>query len=153
MSRRANAFDDFDAAVLGGLAEQAAIAITNARLIEELERSRVALERRAETERSLRDITARIAALTDPDEVLERVVEEAKRLLATDGAHLTRMGPTGTYLVPVVVAGAGDDATRQWLMGKQFALGARDQRSRGRAGRADLDVRLPGRHADPPRSR
>ena len=124
MSRRANAFDDFDAAVLGSLAEQAAIAITNARLIEELKRSRVALERRAETERSLRDITARIAALTDPDEVLERVVEEARRLLATDGAHLTRMGPTGTYLVPVVVTGAGDDATRQWLMGKRFGLGA-----------------------------
>src|SRR6185312_9127564 len=43
MSRRPYAFDDFDAAVLGGLAEQAAIAITNARLIEELERSRLAL--------------------------------------------------------------------------------------------------------------
>ena len=123
MSRRPHAFDDFDAAVLGSLAEQAAIAITNARLIEELKRSRMALERRAETERSLRDITARIAALTDPDEVLERVVEDAKRLLATDGAHLTRMGPTGTYLVPVVVTGAADDATRQWLMGKRFPLG------------------------------
>ena len=51
-------------------------------------------------ERSLRDITARIAALTDPDEVLERVVEDAKRLLATDGAHLTRMGPTGSVPDP-----------------------------------------------------
>ena len=123
MSRRPHAFDDFDAAVLGGLAEQAAIAITNARLIEELERSRVALARRAETERSLRDITARIAALPDPDEVLERVVEDAKRLLATDGAHLTRMGPTGTYLVPVVVTGAADDATATWLLGMRFPLG------------------------------
>ena len=55
----------------------------------------MALARRAETERSLRDITARIAALRDPDEVLERVVEDAKRLLMTDGAHLTRMGQTG----------------------------------------------------------
>ena len=78
MSHEPNAFDELDAAVLGGLAEQAAIAITNARLIDELERSRRALARRAETERSLRDITARIAALTDPDEVLERVVEEAQ---------------------------------------------------------------------------
>ena len=124
LSHRPNAFDDLDAAVLGSLAEQAAIAITNARLIDELERSRVALARRAETERSLRDITARIAALTDPDEVLERVVEDAKRLLATDGAHLTRMAPTGTYLIPVVVTGASDDATREWLMGKRFPLGA-----------------------------
>ncbi len=124
LSRRPNAFDDLDAAVLGSLAEQAAIAITNARLIDELERSRLALARRAETERSLRDITARIAALTDPDEVLERVVEDAKRLLATDGAHLTRMAPTGTYLIPVVVTGASDDATREWLMSKRFPLGA-----------------------------
>ena len=51
------------------------------------------------------------------------MVEDAKRLLATDSAHLTRMGPTGTYLVPVVVTGASDDGTRQWLMGKRFPLG------------------------------
>ena len=108
MSHVPSAFDDIDIAVLGGLAEQAAIAITNARLIDELERSKRALARRADTERSLRDITARIAALTDPDELLERVVEEARRLLDTDGAHLTRMAPEGDSLIPVVVAGGAD---------------------------------------------
>ena len=122
-SRRPHAFDELDAAVLGGLAEHAAIAITNARLIDELERSQAALARRAETERSLRDITARIAELHDPDEVLERVVEDARRLLATDGAHLTRMAPSGEYLVPVVVDGAGNDETRDWLMSMEFPLG------------------------------
>ena len=123
LSRRADAFDALDEAVLGGLAEQAAIAITNARLIDELERSRVALGRRAETERSLRDITARIAALRDPDEVLERVVEDAKRLLASDGAHLTRITPDGASLIPVVVAGGADEPTRAWLLGMRFPLG------------------------------
>ena len=123
MSHEPNAFDDLDAVVLGGLAEQAAIAITNARLIDELERSKRALARRAETDRSLRDITARIAALTDPDELLERVVEEARRLLESDGAHLTRMAPEGGYLIPVVVAGSDDDATHAWLMGMRFPLG------------------------------
>ncbi len=122
-SRRPNAFDELDAAVLGGLAEQAAIAITNARLIDELERSQTALARRAETERSLRDITARIAALHDPDEVLARVVEDARRLLATDGAHLTRMAPSGDFLVPVVVEGETDHETRDWLMSMEFPLG------------------------------
>ena len=73
------------------------------------ERSQAALARRAETERSLRDITARIAALHDPDEVLERVVEDAKRLLE----HRRRApDPDGTrpatYLIPVVVAGGAD---------------------------------------------
>jgi PAS domain S-box-containing protein len=123
MSHEPTAFDDLDTVVLGGLAEQAAIAITNARLIEELERSRRALARRVETERSLRDITARIAALTDPDELLERVVEEARRLLESDGAHLTRMAPDGDYLIPVVVAGSHDEATRAWLMAMRFPLG------------------------------
>ncbi|HEY4633899.1 MAG TPA: GAF domain-containing protein, partial [Candidatus Limnocylindrales bacterium] len=122
-SRRPNAFDDNDAQVLGGLAEQAAIAITNARLIDELARSQVALAKRAETERSLRDITARIAALHDRDEILARVVEEAKRLLDTDGAHLTRMHDSGAYLVPVVVAGATDDTMRDWLLSMEFPLG------------------------------
>ena len=63
----------------------------NARLIDELERSQSALEARAETERSLRDIAARITSLRDPGEILARVVEESRRLLGSDGAHLTRM--------------------------------------------------------------
>jgi PAS domain S-box-containing protein len=122
-SRTPNRFDSIDAAVLGGLAEQAAIAITNARLIDELERSQTALAQRVERERSLRDITARIAALRDPDEVLERVVEEAKRLLGTDGAHLTRLAEDGNDLIPVVVAGAADETTRAELLAMRFPLG------------------------------
>src|SRR4029079_9305584 len=97
-----NAFDDIDAAVLGGLADQAAIAITNARLIDELERSQSALAQRADTERALRDITAQSAALSELDVILDRVVDEAKRLLQSDGAHLTRMSDDGTYLAPIV---------------------------------------------------
>jgi PAS domain S-box-containing protein len=122
-SRRTDAFDAIDEAVLGGLADQAAIAITNARLIEELEKSRRAVARRADTERSLRDITARIAALREPDVILDRVVEEAARLLGTDGAHLTRMSDDGTYLVPMVVAGGADFTTQAWLLGMRFPLG------------------------------
>jgi PAS domain S-box-containing protein len=121
--RDVHSFDDIDAAVLGGLADQAAIAITNAHLIEELERSQAALARRADTERALREITAGIAALRDPDVILDRVVSEARRLLATDGAHLTRMSDDRTHLIPVIATDGSDPETRSWLLGMEFPLG------------------------------
>ena len=128
-SHAKHAFDATDEAILGGLADQAAIAITNARLIAELERSQAAVARRADTERALRDIMARIAGLREPDVILRRVVDEARRLLGSDGAHLTRMGETGTYLVPVVVAGSESadqgsaHADQSWLLSKRFPIG------------------------------
>jgi PAS domain S-box-containing protein len=117
-----DAFDDIDAAVLGGLADQAAIAITNARLIDELERSQAALAQRADTERALRDITARIAALREVDVILDRVVDEAKRLLQSDGAHLTRMSDEGTFLAPVVVDRETGAEVQSWLLSRRFPL-------------------------------
>jgi PAS domain S-box-containing protein len=122
-SRERAAFTQEDAGLVGALASQAAIAITNARLIDELDRSRSSLARRVDTERALREITARIAALREPDVILRRVVEEAKRLLGSDGAHLTRMSESGSFLTPVVVAGADDDAADSWLLGMEFPLG------------------------------
>jgi PAS domain S-box-containing protein len=123
-SSERDAFSEDDARLLEALAGQAAIAMTNARLIEELKRSQAALERRAETERSLRDITARITSLRDPEEILARVVEESRRLLHSDGAHLTRMSDDGTYLIPVIVAGGMDADTEAWLRQMTFPLGS-----------------------------
>ncbi len=122
-STRPGAFDDDDAGVILSLASQAAIAITNARLIEDLERSQKELAARAETERSLRDIASRITSLGDPGEILARVVDESRRLLGSDGAHLTRMSDDGTFLVPVIVAGGMDADTEAWLKEMQFPLG------------------------------
>jgi PAS domain S-box-containing protein len=85
--------------------------------------SQAAVESRAERERALRDITARITSLRDPDEILARVVEEAQRLLRSDGAHLTRISEEGTYLVPVFVAGGLDEGTEEWLKNMKFPLG------------------------------
>ena len=76
---------------------QAAIAIQNARLIEELNRSRTEIARRAETEQSLREIAARITAIREPGDLLQHVVDEAARLLDSDGAIIDLLDPvTGT---------------------------------------------------------
>jgi GAF domain-containing protein len=85
---RQNAYDEQDAAVLAGLADQAAVAIANVRLIVELERSREETARRADAERTLREIAVRVSSILDPTEVLDRIVVEAARLLDSDGSRI-----------------------------------------------------------------
>ena len=68
----AGAYDDADGEVLTALATQASIAIRNARLIEELARSRAVIERRAEAEQALREIATRITAIREPGDLLQR---------------------------------------------------------------------------------
>src|SRR4029079_15343454 len=67
---------------------QATVAIQNARLIEELGRSREEISSRADAEKTLREIAANISAIRDPDAVLQQTVDEARRLLASDGARI-----------------------------------------------------------------
>jgi PAS domain S-box-containing protein len=121
-SDRPAAYDDADAELLQALAHQATIAIQNARLIEALEESKENLARRADAERSLREMAGRIAELRDPDELLRQIVDDSLRLIRSDGAHLTRMSDEGTHVVPVVVAGALDPETEAWLMSMRFPL-------------------------------
>jgi GAF domain-containing protein len=85
---RPQAYDEQDAAVLAGLADQAAVAIANVRLIVELERSREETARRADAERTLREIAVRVSSILDPTEVLDRIVVEAARLLGSDGSRI-----------------------------------------------------------------
>jgi PAS domain S-box-containing protein len=123
VSRSAGAYSDSDVETLMALATHASIAIENAKLMDALARSQADVARKAESERTLRQITARITALRDPDVVLQDVVDEARRLLGADGAHLTRMSPAGEYLIPAVVTGGADPETREWLIGMRFPLG------------------------------
>ena len=145
---RPDAWNETDASLLEAIADQAAIMIRTTRLIEQLDASREALARRADAEQALREIAARITilrapaeipqdvveeagreiparltGLREPEVILRRVVEEAKRLLGTDGAHLTRLSETETFLVPVVVAGAGESIDQSSLLSMQFPLG------------------------------
>jgi PAS domain S-box-containing protein len=123
VSREPGAYSDAGVETLTAMATHAAIAIGNAKLVEALARTQADVARKAESERSLRQIAARITALTDPDEILQDVVDAARRLLRADGAHLTRIDSGGGYLVPAVVAGGADEETRSWLIGMRFPLG------------------------------
>jgi PAS domain S-box-containing protein len=123
-SARNAAFDEAAVALLKALAEHAGGSVANAQLIERLAASERAIAHQAESERTLRDIAARIASITDQKDVLQRVVDESRRLLGADGAHLCLMADSGAYLTPVVVAGGTDADTTAWLHSQRFPLGA-----------------------------
>ena len=124
---RADAFDAADAALLVALADQAAVAIANARLIEELERSRAEVARRADAERTLREIAARVSAILDPAEVLQRIVDEAARLLESDGARIDLYDPEIDALRWSYAA--GDAMSRGARVGDERRPQARARRS------------------------
>lgn len=89
----ADAFDEATSALLETIAGQAAVALVRARLIEELDRSREALVRRADEERALRDLARRAMTALDPDSVLDDVAAEAARLLGPVGAVIELLTP------------------------------------------------------------
>ena len=112
-SGRPSAFGEAETSLVKALADHAAASLANARLIEQLARSQTELGHRAEQERTLREISGRIAILREPADVLQQVVDESRRLLAADGAHLCLMAESGTYLTPVVLAGGTDGDTER----------------------------------------
>jgi PAS domain S-box-containing protein len=121
-SSRIDDFDEAEIALLRALADHAAAAIANQRLIERLARSQDELARRVDAQRTLGQITASIAAIRDPDEVLDEVVGAARRLLGSDGAHLTLMDESGAFLRPTVVVGGNDHWTESWLAELRFPV-------------------------------
>jgi PAS domain S-box-containing protein len=117
-SRTTDAFDAASSALLAALATHAALAIDNARLIDELSASRAAEATRAQSERSLRDIAARITAMRDPAEVAQQVVDESQRLLAADAALLALVDEGEIH--SAVVAGDLTPEARRVMTGGAF---------------------------------
>jgi PAS domain S-box-containing protein len=94
---------DFELAQL--FAGQAAVAISNARLYEQL-------RNRVDAQRALAEIAAQIAALHEPQTVLDRAVADAARLLHADRAQINLLGDRGDQLErPIAAApnGPSDD--------------------------------------------
>src|SRR5688572_17050620 len=121
-SSRIDDFDEAELALLRALADHAAGAIANQRLIEQLARSREELARRVDAQRTLGEISARIAVIREPGEILQSVVDAARRLIGSDGAHLTLMQPGGENLRPAVVVGGNAAWTEEWLSQLDFPV-------------------------------
>ncbi len=77
--------------------------------------SRDELNRRIEADRTLHEIVAQITSLRDTEELLQDIVEHARRLTGSDGAHLTLLIEGTNDLQPYVMAGMTDEAERAWL--------------------------------------
>jgi PAS domain S-box-containing protein len=121
-SSRPDDFDEAEVALLRALADHAATAMANQRLIERLARSQEELARRVEAQQTLAEITASIATIRSTDEVLQMVVEAARRLIGSDGSHLTLMSEDGDFLRPTVVAGGNAAWTEEWLSELEFPV-------------------------------
>ena len=122
-SSRLDDFDEAEVALLRALADHAAAAIANQRLIQRLARSQEELARRVDAQRTLGKIAAQIAVIRRPEEILQSVVDAACRLIGSDGAHLTLMLPGGKLLRPTVVSGGNGAWTREWLSQLEFPVG------------------------------
>jgi PAS domain S-box-containing protein len=91
------AFTDADFELVQLFAAQAAVAITNSRLYEQL-------RERADAQRSLAEIAAQIASLHEPQTVLDRAVADAARLLGADRAQINLLSDDGKHLDPPITA-------------------------------------------------
>ena len=92
-SSRLDAFSESDIGLVRALSDHAAAAMANARLIEALDASRQDVAARADVERTLREIAARISAATDLSGVLQLTVEEAARLMGAEGSRIDLVDP------------------------------------------------------------
>ena len=100
---RGHRFDEAALALATNLAEQAGIAIENARLYEEAERRRRAAETLAELGRS-------VSQSLDPREVADRIVASVRGLFDASVASLYRVdGATGDLLLLAVSGEVGSD--------------------------------------------
>ncbi len=87
---------------LQAFAQQAAIAIQNARLFEETRQRAVQLSLLNETTEALRDTAAALTSTLDFDEVLARILTNAGRVVAHDAANITLIENEYAYVVRAV---------------------------------------------------
>ncbi|MFN8633851.1 MAG: GAF domain-containing protein [Chloroflexota bacterium] len=125
-------------ALLESFADQAVIAIENARLFEQLQERTTQLSRAVEEQHALAQIGQAVSSSLDLQEVLATIVEHATRLSGSDGGTLYEydevsqtLSPAGS--LPVSNPQSTDEATRQAVQMQPIPLG------KGAVGRAVVE--------------
>jgi len=91
-------FTDEDINLIQNLADSAAVAINNARFIEETEQARDEAENREREATQLQEVTAQLASSTDMDSVLELIVVKAVEMLACGASAIFEYDPVENVL-------------------------------------------------------
>ena len=122
-SARENAFDEGDAELLRLLADQAAIAITNARLYDELGAESAALARQTDSQRRLLQINQRLLSTLEPASVLELIADGMKSVVWYDNlARLPRRRERGGAAAPVLARDRNAEAVLGFAVPKGKGL-------------------------------
>ena len=140
-SHAEDAFTAPQIALVRALADHAALAIANARLIAELARSGEAIERQAIIERSLRELGTRISGARDPGDVVQYTIDEALRLLDGDGARIDIVDPEAQQLRGMYSAGDEEILATEWPRDPDDRL---EVGASGRAVTTGVDLHQPG---------
>ncbi|MCH9018406.1 MAG: GAF domain-containing protein, partial [Chloroflexi bacterium] len=83
-------FTDAEIRLLEALADSAAVAIGNARFIEETQQARDAAEAREREATQLQEVTSQLASSTDMNSILDLITQKAVDLLKPDGSGILR---------------------------------------------------------------
>ncbi len=112
--RDADAFGAQQVALVRALADHAALAMANARLIAELDRARLATTRQADVERSLRELGTRISGASDLAAVVQHTIDEAQRLLGGDGGRIDTIDRETNALRGIYTSGREISEVADW---------------------------------------
>ena len=93
-------FSDREIALLETFADQAVIAIENARLFQELEERTAQLGRAVEEQRALAEVSQAVSSSLDLQEVLTTIISHATRLAQADGGTIYELDePSGDFVL------------------------------------------------------
>ena len=101
-SQARDAFDAANAELLEVLASQAAIAVTNARLYEQLGEESAALARQTDSQRRLLQINQQLLSTLEPASVLELIADGLKNVVWYDNLSVYRVDEDEGVLKPMI---------------------------------------------------